>query len=101
PPPPWRYPLSLHDALPISLLLIVVADLDKSAERKIFAQRMALKAVVRQQPPHVRMAGENHAIEIVGLALEPVGTGNNLDDRGHQDRKSTRLNSSHQIISYA
>src|SRR3954471_21739615 len=68
--------LLVHDAL----LLVVVADLDEPGERKILAQRMALEAVVGEQPAHVRMAGEDYTVEIVGLALEPVGAGKDADD---------------------
>src|ERR1700730_2190981 len=63
------------------LLLVVVADLDETGERKVLAQRMAVEAVVGQEPPHVGMAGEDHAIEVVALALEPVGAGKHVDDR--------------------
>src|ERR1700688_4880485 len=68
------------------LLLIVVAYLDEAGEREILAQWVPLEAVVGQQPPHVRMAGEDHAVEIVAFALEPVGTGKHLDDRRHLGR---------------
>src|SRR5256886_13369731 len=63
------------------LLLIVVAHLDEAGKREILAQRVALKTVVGQQPPHVRMTDEDHPIKIVGLALEPVGPWKHLDDR--------------------
>jgi len=43
-------------------------------------------AVVGQQPAHVGMAGKQHAVEIVGLALELVGARKDLDDRGHRRR---------------
>src|SRR6266446_46877 len=65
------------------LLLIVVAHLDEAGKREILAQRVALKTVVGQQPPHVRMTDEDHPIKIVGLALEPVGPWKHLDDRRH------------------
>src|SRR5215467_1042270 len=48
-----------------ALLLVVVAHLDEAGERKVLAQRMALETVVGQQAPHVRMAGEDHPVEIV------------------------------------
>ena len=70
--------LLVHDAL----LLVVVTDLDEPGERKILAQRMALEAVIGEQPAHIRMAGEDDPVEIVGLALEPVGAGKDVDDRG-------------------
>src|ERR1700736_2887184 len=52
------------------LLLVVVAHLDKAGEREILAQRMAVEAVIGQQPAHVGMTGEDHAIEVVTLAFE-------------------------------
>src|SRR2546430_14191024 len=65
------------------LLLIVVAHLDEAGKREILAQRVAVEAIVGQQPPHVRMTGKDHAIEVISLALEPVGTRKHLDDRWH------------------
>src|ERR1700730_11660155 len=61
------------------LLLVVVTHLKEAGEREILAQRMAFEAVIRQQPPHVRMAGEDHAVEIVALAFEPVGARKHID----------------------
>src|SRR5260370_21103950 len=43
---------------------------------------MTLNAVVGQQPAHIRMAGKEHTVEVVGFALVPVGTGEDADDRG-------------------
>ena len=87
---PWREKIEFAEFLIEAdglvqhpLLLVVVAHLDEAGEREILAQRMAVEAVIGQQPPHVRMAGEDHAIEIVGLALEPVGARKHLDDRRH------------------
>src|SRR2546422_2264053 len=45
----------------------------------------------------VRVAREAQQPGLAGLHLEPAGRGQNVD----QDRKSTRLNSSHGYISYA
>jgi hypothetical protein len=36
---------------------------------------MALEAAVGQQSSHIRMADKDHAVEIVGLALEAVAPG--------------------------
>src|SRR3954465_13523044 len=47
-----------------ALLLVGVAHLDKTGERKILGQRMAVESIVGQEPPHVGMAGEDHAVEI-------------------------------------
>src|SRR5215467_8732541 len=128
----------IHDAL----LLVVVAHLNESGEREILAQRVALESVIRQQPAHVRMAGKEHAVEVIGFPFEPIRAREDADDRRHrrrladldlhpdaqvlfgreemidhveapfaprpvdrgdidEDRKSTRLNSSHLVISYA
>src|SRR5438552_12404838 len=70
-PPTEIYTLSLHDALPISPACLLV-----------------------------------HVIAQLLRKDEPDGTGQGLQQRPGQDRigldrKSTRLNSSHQIISYA
>src|SRR5258708_11576768 len=64
------YTLSLHDALPISLV-----------GSKGLQQMLARKSLV--------------------LALALVGIGLATSANAKTDRKSTRLNSSHQIISYA
>ena len=75
-----------HRRIDHALELVVVAHLDKAGQREILAQRMAVEAVIGQQPPHVRMAGEHDAVEIVGFALEPVGAGKHLDDRSDRRR---------------
>src|SRR5260370_18368445 len=64
-----------------ALLLIVVAQLDETGERKILTQWMAVEPVVGHQPAHVRMTGKEHAVEIVGFALEPVRARKYPDDR--------------------
>src|SRR5262245_6387011 len=90
---PWREKIEVPEFLRQpdrfvydALLLVVVAHLDETGEGKILAQRMALEPIVGEQPAHVRMAGEEHAVEIVGFALEPVGTGKHADDRGNRRR---------------
>ena len=67
--------LEPHRLVDHALQLVVLAHLDEAGERKILAQRMAFEAVIGEQAPHVGMAGEQHAVEVVGLALEPVGAG--------------------------
>ena len=42
---------------------------------------MPLETVIGKNAPHVGMAGEQHAVEIVGLALEPVGAAKHIDQR--------------------
>src|SRR5207253_9769967 len=99
-PPPTTHtsPLSLHDALPISVLAHHAA----AARRQGAVRRPALRrngslgtgSLRRSAHP----AGTAH--REVGRRLWP-----RQDLRGHRqgrtDRKSTRLNSSHVAISYA
>src|SRR6266705_1935618 len=70
-----------HRLINDALLLVVVTDLDETGERKVLAQRVALESIIGQQPAHVRVAAERHTVEIVGLALEPVGAREDADDR--------------------
>ena len=64
-----------HRLVDDALGLVVVANLDEAGQREVLAQRMAFEAIVGQQPPQVRMAREKYPVEIVGFALEPVGSG--------------------------
>src|SRR5437764_2224044 len=77
PATPELYPLSLHDALPISPLDAPAGDESQPAEFE--------------------------GPDVLRVALQPMvqtrhGVGRPVD---LQDRKSTRLNSSHRCISYA
>src|SRR5207237_9350733 len=63
----------LHRLVDDALLNLVPAHLDEAGQREILAQRMALEAVVGEDAAQVGMVGEPHAVEIVGLALEPAG----------------------------
>src|SRR3712207_8220754 len=75
------YTLSLHDALPISLRADAAAaelELERGDDRGQVGVAAAL-AVAVERPLHHRGAGQD----------------------GGEDRKSTRLNSSHANISYA
>src|SRR5207244_10333511 len=88
PPPPSFAPLSLHDALPI-LPRDVVEEQLEIASREALAQ------------PDLEMV-----VGLVGVERAPLAADDRLDVRRPEqrhgaDRKSTRLNSSHQIISYA
>src|SRR5947208_6163141 len=69
------YTLSLHDALPIS-----VGDEEEARGFALETDPVLERAVVVAEVLASRRAGSTH---------------------DHADRKSTRLNSSHQIISYA
>src|SRR5207244_12784241 len=80
--PPHLYTLSLHDALPISLAVRV----------DVYAEELRLRAGQRLVPAPEEARHE---------PLRRGGRGAVREDIGERDRKSTRLNSSHQIISYA
>src|SRR5207248_9893076 len=98
PPPstPELYSLSLHDALPISPVrekdkpfLMAVEDVFSIKGRGTVVTGRIERGVVKI----------NEEIEIVGIrpTAKSVVTGIEM----FQDRKSTRLNSSHRTISYA
>src|SRR5206468_6853847 len=87
PPPPDTYTLSLHDALPI------------------YHRQHLAQVVAEQLGAQLRLAGA-HPVDVaherVDLAVvgdHPVGV--RQLPAGERDRKSTRLNSSHDQISYA
>src|SRR3712207_9391221 len=79
------YTLSLHDALPISA--------DESLQRGIVRGRVLRSDVRGRDLPRPRAARRSTR------RLRPLGPHSGA--RGHRDRKSTRLNSSHANISYA
>ena len=64
-----------HGLVAHALLLVVVAHLDEAGHREVLAQRMAVEAVIGEDAAQVRMAVEQHAEEVVDLALVPVGAG--------------------------
>src|SRR5207244_13420767 len=78
-PPAHLYTLSLHDALPISARLR-----RRPVRRRLVLRRSVLER--RRRHHHLRRSTD-HRTDFPAC-------------RG-EDRKSTRLNSSHQIISYA
>src|SRR5690606_41854763 len=84
--PTALYTLSLHDALPILALA------DRLGVAGEFAQRSA-------EPPGQCRADQQTQADQAGA--EPGQAGLRALDIGLQDRKSTRLNSSHVKISYA
>src|SRR5207244_8129565 len=86
PAPSDLHTLSLHDALPIS------------AGRVVLLQELGPGNVARHQ-----VGGELHARERQVERLRHGLHEQRLGEARHDvaDRKSTRLNSSHQIISYA
>src|SRR5207244_12971212 len=99
PRPPALAPLSLHDALPICR----------------FRRRLRPEARGRANPPLARVGGEVSGSRVARtsgarraaallLCVEDHAAAQvlaHLTEHEIEDRKSTRLNSSHQIISYA
>src|SRR5271155_1808628 len=73
-----------HRLIDDALEFVVVTHFDKAGEREILAQRMTLETVVGEDAPHIGMAGEDDAVKIVSLALEPLGARKNIDDRWHR-----------------
>src|SRR5207244_13603501 len=97
---PLLLPSFLHDALPIS-------SVDQPGIGRYLMPGLPLdfSADPRQPPRPAPLLGEHTDIvlsEVLGLSSAEIGRLH--DERivaGPEDRKSTRLNSSHQIISYA
>ena len=56
-----------------ALLILAIAQLDIAGQREILTQGMAFKAIIRQHPAEVRMAGKHDAIHIPSFPLKPVG----------------------------
>src|SRR5207244_11782097 len=98
-PPSTTYPLSLHDALPICD--VVAAVLLRQMEAWTNAQSELLSGMAALWTDWMKRQRE--AIEATAQSLQQMFECRNLADLAQiqQDRKSTRLNSSHQIISYA
>src|SRR5205807_9939531 len=101
PSPPAASTLSLHDALPISELC--AADVEYAPNPFLLRRR-----------PDRRQVGENIHLRLAERLAQPrdqrrvihAGHGADIDAKrrrigDHVDRKSTRLNSSHLVISYA
>src|SRR2546427_9364062 len=80
------YTLSLHDALPIS-----------PAARHLGPRRLRRRAALHHGARHQRRAAARARGEAHARARRP----RRVDQPRFQDRKSTRLNSSHSQISYA
>src|SRR3989337_1815421 len=77
----------LYRLIDSALQLIVVAELDEAGEREVLAQGVTLKAVIGEKSPEVRVAGEQDAVKIVSLSLEPVGRREQPDDARHWVRR--------------
>src|SRR5205807_8368294 len=91
------HPLSLHDALPISFQSVTTGTLPGLLGVEVVSVedgRVVLRLAVR--PDLLAPNGYLHAGAVVALADTACGYGCFASDR-----KSTRLNSSHLVISYA
>src|SRR5207248_11023590 len=89
PPPPSRsYPLSLHDALPISLQAVRAGRVLDQGGDGFAGEELRHAEGILSKP--VRRVVRRH--DATALTIEC---------HTDQDRKSTRLNSSHRTISYA
>src|SRR5690606_40815307 len=88
--PPVLYPLSLHDALPISLGSAVIGSLFALRLVNIIGERLPSDGATGQ-------VGDVASLTPNGVLDLP----DSVRDVVVQDRKSTRLNSSHVKISYA
>src|SRR5690606_42141123 len=116
--PPPRCPLSLHDALPIFSPYVITAIGSRNARRyfataEVFdaaeAMRIgllhavvpadALDAAIDRQIALLLKAAPHASADAKRLVREAAAATDR--DRLDQDRKSTRLNSSHVKISYA
>src|SRR5205807_7411333 len=98
-PHPDIYPLSLHDALPISQARRIVDEASTKAQQIISetreqAERIRQEATARaQQQREEMLSGAKSKAEAEALQSDK--------ETEQIDRKSTRLNSSHLVISYA
>src|SRR5207248_11734430 len=96
-----RTPLSLHDALPISLQLDdrrQVGDVDDVDRRAAESTDRRGNAGVEREAEHVGVRPERVRV----VQPDQVDEADVLAVSARsQDRKSTRLNSSHRTISYA
>src|SRR2546430_4814702 len=88
------YTLSLHDALPISVVYFRVVDAGKA----IIQVANAFDATSQVAQTTLRSVVGQHEMDDLLAQRDKL----NVDlQRIHLDRKSTRLNSSHSQISYA
>src|SRR5207244_12309289 len=91
-------PLSLHDALPICAIRNLHPIAELSAEN--CTEQMGVPGPWYERLPHFRMGFTPSAgKELQSEYFVPRRHESALNDL--RDRKSTRVNSSHQIISYA
>src|SRR5207244_12676662 len=101
PPPPRPSPLSLHDALPIWPLQLAVS-LPSAGDTGGLTR---FTTTLRHTPGIASVAAPrlNPGRDTAAIAVYPTESPQSAQTTSlvKRDRKSTRLNSSHQIISYA
>src|SRR5207249_9460364 len=97
PSPPYLYTLSLHDALPISLVLSAAINSPKVSSSRWTAEKYCAisRRTAGRSSRNDGRAISDSVNNFNGAATGPLAAGGSLD------RKSTRLNSSHVSISYA
>src|SRR5207253_11329607 len=99
--PAARFPLSLHDALPI----LVIGDPTSAGASPDFPALPGAAAEARAVAQHLRDRGYGKVVELEEGDATPEATLNALYAQPYRilhlagDRKSTRLNSSHVAIS--
>ena len=74
----------LHRLVDNALLDLIVAAFDEAGQREVLAQRMAFEPVIGEDAAEIGVVGEQDAIQIPGLALEPVGRAEHRGDRRHR-----------------
>src|SRR5207247_9748320 len=96
PPSTALFTLSLHDALPISSQLPMAGIVAAGNPIEPIPQTELVDV-----PPSMARGGENFALRVKGESMRDEGILPGDLVIVHKDRKSTRLNSSHEWISYA
>src|SRR5207244_11392871 len=99
--PSYAYPLSLHDALPISGWRL---EYENDAGIRFGSPVLKVErdaAVIRQLLLDALSNFREPKESLLASVLRPAVEGLQQRPDARPDRKSTRLNSSHQIISYA
>src|SRR5690606_40950703 len=95
--PVQRHPLALHDALPISRIRMGNKRGEILIHAEAFAGVQRGVVIVESIAPNADFEGEE-GINTLTSAIQAAPYGGAAF---HEDRKSTRLNSSHVKISYA
>src|SRR5207247_9326892 len=89
--------ISLHDALPISCRNASYGSWNSESSKSAARTHAILMSHLLHLPPYERF--EQTSLLVAASIFEPTGDGRFVATG--EDRKSTRLNSSHEWISYA